>query len=185
VNGVPRQAPIGGSPTFATDFEAPIVRHGAVPRATAAPSSLRPWAMPEIRGAGHRHRIHGRRPAIGGHRALSFEDPLRKTLESEQFYRCWTFAEAYFKAYQHLPPDRAFRRVGSCKAPMTANTNSTTGHTFIASPHYGSFPALPGLAYFRRDTPAPVYFRSSITSAGYFPILDITMKIQSLTYVNA
>ncbi len=33
----------------------------------------------------------------------------------EAFYRCWTFAEAFFKAYQHLPPERAVLCVGKQK----------------------------------------------------------------------
>jgi len=31
----------------------------------------------------------------------------------EEFYRRWTFAEAYFKAFQHLPPDWAVHSVGN------------------------------------------------------------------------
>jgi hypothetical protein len=32
---------------------------------------------------------------------------------AEAFYRCWTFAEAYFKAFQRLPPDSAVRAVAT------------------------------------------------------------------------
>lgn len=32
-------------------------------------------------------------------------------IEAADFYRRWTFAEAYFKAFQQLPPDRAFHAV--------------------------------------------------------------------------
>jgi hypothetical protein len=53
------------------------------------------------------------RPLADIARFLSKSAP--ENIGSEQFFRCWTFAEAYFKAYQQLPPDRAVRRVGELR----------------------------------------------------------------------
>ncbi|MGD0142131.1 MAG: hypothetical protein ABSC92_03140 [Rhizomicrobium sp.] len=38
-------------------------------------------------------------------------------LGADEFYRCWTFAEAYFKAFQRLPPDLAIHSVGTQADP--------------------------------------------------------------------
>jgi hypothetical protein len=31
---------------------------------------------------------------------------------AREFYRCWTFAEAYFKAFQQLPPEKELNAIG-------------------------------------------------------------------------
>jgi hypothetical protein len=36
-----------------------------------------------------------------------------RDIDAEIFYRCWTFAEAYFKAFQRAPPHRAVRTVST------------------------------------------------------------------------
>jgi len=36
-----------------------------------------------------------------------------RDIDAETFYRCWTFAEAYFKAFQRAPSDRAVRTIST------------------------------------------------------------------------
>ncbi len=42
-----------------------------------------------------------------------FLDPAPAQIGAAEFYRGWTFSEAWFKAFQHLPPERDLRAIAT------------------------------------------------------------------------